>query len=339
MITDDAIRERVDAARGWHSQHAAELEGFARAFEEHVRTGIRSQGDQLAKARFDLRVKAADSYAAKAAKVFEGQFKYESFETEVTDLVAARITVPMSLDLPAALDFVRNNFIVEEEVARGSEDDNLIKPGYRSTHFLVYAPTSTGLLRQVVEIQVRTILQHAWAELQHDLLYKTDTPLEPLVQRRLLALAGILELAEKEFGEVRLAHAGVSSVTGSLNASTLRSLCAELFGTDDPAAAVWYDSLAGVLQSLGLTTVEELVATLGPWVARGKDFANVARTRRAGTNQAVLLDLLLRLALRERYWDKRPPTTWNRVAKPAQLELWRGAFLAELDDVVAKVGV
>ena len=58
----------------------------------------------------------------------------------------------------------------------------------------------------VVEMQARTTLQHAWAALQHDLVYKTERQPTASIKRRLVALAGLLELADREFVSVRQAH-------------------------------------------------------------------------------------------------------------------------------------
>ena len=49
------------------------------------------------------------------------------------------------------------------------------------------------------EIQIRTILQHAWAEIEHDRNYKFSGELPEDIQRRFKLVAGSLELADKEF--------------------------------------------------------------------------------------------------------------------------------------------
>ena len=54
-----------------------------------------------------------------------------------------------------------------------------------------------------LEIQIRSILQHAWAEIEHDLCYKNSTPLPRKIKRRMYRLAGVLELADKEFSAVK----------------------------------------------------------------------------------------------------------------------------------------
>lgn len=54
-----------------------------------------------------------------------------------------------------------------------------------------------------VAAQPRSILQHAWSEIQHDLGHKSRATLPALVRRRFTRLAGLIELADQEFGDVR----------------------------------------------------------------------------------------------------------------------------------------
>jgi hypothetical protein len=51
----------------------------------------------------------------------------------------------------------------------------------------------------VAEIQVRTILQHAWAEMEHDIRYKSAKESPPLVNQKFTSLAGLIEIADREF--------------------------------------------------------------------------------------------------------------------------------------------
>jgi len=46
---------------------------------------------------------------------------------------------------------------------------------------------------------VRTVLQHAWAEMEHDIQYKSPNAIPTLIKRRFIALAGLLEIADREF--------------------------------------------------------------------------------------------------------------------------------------------
>src|SRR5207249_2570243 len=51
----------------------------------------------------------------------------------------------------------------------------------------------------VAEIQVRTIMQHAWAEIEHDIQYKAVETIPSRIRRRFMDLAGLLEIADREF--------------------------------------------------------------------------------------------------------------------------------------------
>jgi hypothetical protein len=53
------------------------------------------------------------------------------------------------------------------------------------------------------EIQVRSILQHAWAEIEHDLEYKSREAVPRQIRRRFARLSGLLELADAEFVRLR----------------------------------------------------------------------------------------------------------------------------------------
>ena len=53
------------------------------------------------------------------------------------------------------------------------------------------------------EIQVRTVMQHAWAAVDHQLRYKNASQLPPELQRRLSKLSALLEVADEQFAALR----------------------------------------------------------------------------------------------------------------------------------------
>ena len=81
--------------------------------------------------------------------------------------------------------------------------------GYRSVHYvcelnkeradLIEMRQYKGLL---FEIQIRTVLQHAWAEIEHDRNYKFSGVLPLNIRRRLYLTAGLLEIADREFTSI-----------------------------------------------------------------------------------------------------------------------------------------
>ncbi len=211
MVTDQQIAERRAELLAWYGDarhrylRAEELVGGM------VRRALRDSGNDSAKV--ESRVKDPDSLAGKAAKVLEdGTFKYADPRREITDLLGLRVLVPLRTEMASVTQLLEDLFVVVEksDLREGMSED---VPGYQSTHLLVRLRPETladhdfqGLGDPLFEIQARTILQHAWASLQHDLMYKTERRPGPEIRRRLIALAGLLELAEREFILVRHDH-------------------------------------------------------------------------------------------------------------------------------------
>jgi ppGpp synthetase/RelA/SpoT-type nucleotidyltranferase len=82
--------------------------------------------------------------------------------------------------------------------------------GYRSVHLIarlkpsqVLTPSHQLLQKRWFEIQVRSILEHAWAEIEHEIVYKSGVAQPDAILRRFAALAGTLELLDGEFLALR----------------------------------------------------------------------------------------------------------------------------------------
>ena len=44
---------------------------------------------------------------------------------------------------------------------------------------------------------------HAWAEIEHDIQYKSTETIPRLIRRRFMSLAGMLEIADREFQAIQ----------------------------------------------------------------------------------------------------------------------------------------
>lgn len=299
-----------------------EVDGF-RAIETAVRDhlGAALVAARLDDARLETRVKARESFLDKATTSDgRGGFKYADPRTELTDFVGARVLVPLSADVAPVARLVQRLYVVEE-MSDQRVDQLAEVPGYQSLHFLLRLREedrhSLGLADAPdipIEMQVRSILQHAWASLQHDLMYKAERVPTSNVRRRLIALAGLLELADHEFMAVRLAHgdpAGMLDDTdvGGFDATAVRTWAEGLVGDEaggDDAA--WFVVLRAVLLELGAGSVQEATGLLGDWAGRGPEVARAVRAGRPWANTAYVADLLVRLALKGDYLTRRSVT-------------------------------
>ena len=143
-------------------------------------------------------------------KIDRKQDKYRSLD-ELTDIAGVRIITYYSDDIDKVARIVENEFEVDHEnsIDKGKslEPDRF---GYCSVHYVVKMSAERLKLREYkaydglkCEIQIRTVLQHAWAEIEHDLGYKSEKAIPRDIRRSFSRLAGLLEIGDKEFLEIR----------------------------------------------------------------------------------------------------------------------------------------
>lgn len=131
--------------------------------------------------------------------------------SEITDLAGVRIICLFSDQVDEIAEIIRDNFDVNDELSvdkRETLDPDRF--GYLSLHYVVKLSKERGCLPEyqkycdlVCEIQVRSILQHAWAEIEHDLGYKSSIEIPRNNRRAFSRLASLLEMADEEFVRVR----------------------------------------------------------------------------------------------------------------------------------------
>ncbi len=345
MVDQGEIGARVADVNAWYGAYFWKCRHFEERFVAHLAKSLKQAG--VVDVKLESRTKSVESMVAKSVKqTSAGEFKYADPQTEITDLVGARVEVPLSTDLPAVVRALNSTYAITEELEKGS-DQSIDIPGYRSLHFLVRVRQDDPDYRElsefadmIVEVQVRTTLQHAWASLQHDLMYKTERAPTPAVKRRLVALAGLLELADREFVSVRQAHSeiadaappDVATAPGALSASGLRHLAEQIFGEEDVSSQSWYVELKSSFDKLGLASGAELDSLILDWRPRAPEVAAVVRRTKPWVNLAYLLDLLVRLAMRERYVELIPPDDEDEATED-EMRMLRESFLAELVEI------
>ena len=130
---------------------------------------------------------------------------------DITDISAVRITTYFADDVDVIAKIIQEEFSVDSvESVDKRVFDEPDRFGYLSLHFIAKINPERMQLTEYrrfsemrFEIQIRSILQHAWAEIEHDLGYKSSIGVPANVKRRFARVAGLLELADSEFQLIR----------------------------------------------------------------------------------------------------------------------------------------
>lgn len=135
---------------------------------------------------------------------------YREPAKQLTDLSGIRVVVYFESDVQKVADVIAGAFRVDVENSRNRDELMSVNEiGYRSAHYVCdlgearsSLPEFRGMSGLKFEFQVRTVLQHAWAELAHDRNYKLGGKLPRGMERQLYLYAGMLEIADKGFDEL-----------------------------------------------------------------------------------------------------------------------------------------
>jgi len=143
-------------------------------------------------------------------KIDDKNKKKDYSPDNMTDLAGIRVITLIESDVEKVGELIHSLFNVHpEDSINKSASLGEDKVGYRSIHFVCdIGETREGLLEWKAlkglcfEIQVRTALEHAWAEIEHDRGYKLGGKLPSHLSRRFSLLSGLLESADLEFNRL-----------------------------------------------------------------------------------------------------------------------------------------
>jgi predicted RNase H-like nuclease/ppGpp synthetase/RelA/SpoT-type nucleotidyltranferase len=211
----------------------------------------------------DGRAKAIASFAEKANRAEGGRLLYPDPLHDIGDQLGIRVITYVRDDVEAVAALLAEQLPVRDDRDFGELTASQGRFGYASRHLQV------EIEGRVVQIQLRTVLQHAWAEFEHDIRYKGTVPAEHASEfdRRFTLAAGLLELADQEFSAIRdrLRDAEPSDSTDDDPRIAPSELAAFLAGQYDDAG--WsrsdhYVWISRLLLELGVTTLVELADLL-----------------------------------------------------------------------------
>lgn len=221
------------------------------------------------------RAKSLTSFAAKASRTVEGARLYADPLTEITDQLGVRVVTYVTDDVDAVVDLLGEHHRILDDRDLGRETASEGRFGYSSRHLLLSVPDAPPYTRvpcRAASVQVRTVLQHAWAEFEHDIRYKGTVPEAhaPDLDRRFTLAAGLIELADKEFSAIRerIASSGEDSASDTdstdprISGQELATFLTARYPDAGWSRSDHYDWMARLLLELGVTSLDELAVLL-----------------------------------------------------------------------------
>lgn len=150
-----------------------------------------------------LRTKTPDSFAAKI-----GRKQYTNPLSQMADLAGVRVVSAYESELSEITEIIESVFDVQDRIDK-ARDLGVDRMGYNGKAYVVrlgarYAGGRyEGITDINCEIQVRTVLQDAWAIINHQLVYKNEESTPERLRRDLNNVASLLEIAQGIFDSVR----------------------------------------------------------------------------------------------------------------------------------------
>jgi ppGpp synthetase/RelA/SpoT-type nucleotidyltranferase len=236
-----------------YRQVRPEYERFCAKFEGLIRDLL--AGAEIAFAQIEPRTKSVESFVEKIRRKNE---KYADPLQEITDLAGLRVIAYFPADVAQIGGLLEEHFAVDWDNSRrqsGASDPDRF--GYRSDHYVVRfsgerlaLPENQRFTGHVAEIQVRTVMQHAWAAVDHRLRYKNTAQLPEELRRRLYRLSALLEVADDQFAAVKqaadeLEAAYTEEVRGGDLSAELDVLSLEAFLRETGLAERWVEIAVG----------------------------------------------------------------------------------------------
>ena len=142
-------------------------------------------------------------------KIDKKNGKYKDI-SGITDICGIRIITYLESDVDRIANIIEDEFEVDKDNSIDKRKLGVNQFGYKSLHYVASldrqrssSSENRKYIGYKIEIQIRSILQHAWAEIEHDLGYKSEIAIPENFKRSFHRLAALLETADIEFDRLK----------------------------------------------------------------------------------------------------------------------------------------
>lgn len=267
--------------------------------------------------------------------------KYPRPLEQITDLAGVRIITFFPSTLADVDRLIAEEFKVVERSDKGEQLLYEERFGYQSIHYLVCLSKSRVNLAEyarfhsaVTEIQVRTILQHAWDEIEHDIQYKSTITIPAAIRRRFMALAGLLEIADREFQAIQDADTQLTQESRRLvdkgqlggieiTPDALRTFLDKKLSPDGRMTDFSYEWTTRLLKQLGFRTLDQVDRCIS--AVDDNKLSQIAVGSRQG--QTTRFEYMLLAGMGEEYIKRHPwhDQAWFTSPETRNLDKFRSA--------------
>lgn len=313
----------------WYDTHHTLYKAYAECIQTLLENLLKQ--NNLPYHSITCRVKDRASFLAK--------FDRKGYSTleEITDMAGIRVIAHTTSDELAISELIKQEFIYDNsqsgDKADGLKDDQV---GYLSIHYIAELNNARSQLGEYsaykglkCEIQIRTLLQHAWAEIEHDRNYKFGGVLPKDIRRRFYLVAGALELMDAEFerlskeidayGQQVARDTQAGNLNIPIDSTSLTEYMQVRFPTIDPG--VWdaeaEKMIIGELADMEIATLSQLDSTISPQIAKSIEERMQIDNR---SYMGVLRDIMIFHNV-DTYFQKAHKDRWSAISR-SQIDFW-----------------
>lgn len=141
-------------------------------------------------------------------KAFYRNKKYDNPLLEITDKVGTRIVVTTRKDVEIVSEIIKTNRTFWDIFEDKPSEEFILDPakfGYQAYHFLLRPKKTVSFFDKIeeeeldyyiCEVQIKSLAQHAWAQINHDTTYKGPFESDSAVIRTMAKIMAISEMSD-----------------------------------------------------------------------------------------------------------------------------------------------